>query len=337
MNSSVPTVTVIVPNYNHAKFLRERLDSILNQTFQDFELILLDDCSTDDSLPILQEYSSNSKVTHFVVNSTNGGSPFSQWRKGIELAKGKYIWLAETDDVACPGLLEELVGRLECDSSVVLAYCRTQDIDESGNRIHSDHFPPDDLDEERWRSDYTNDGLAEVRSFLGFQNTVPNASAVVFRKLDSITDLVPAGSRFAGDWLFWGRLLQRGRVSFSSTVLSYFRYHSSTSREAKADHLELMRFREFLLAVDGLARRFTGTPSPNLRDHSWIVQYWLWQYRGVPLYLFSDRSLSRRVSFAFCLNVFLRLFHRKVSRFRGGDRLHRIIISLSRTVLGDMV
>jgi len=90
----MPNVTVIVPNYNHARFLRQRLDSILTQTYQDFELILLDDCSTDDSRTILKEYAADPRV-RLELNEANSGSPFKQWNKGVQLAQGKYVWIAE--------------------------------------------------------------------------------------------------------------------------------------------------------------------------------------------------------------------------------------------------
>src|SRR5882762_3314790 len=59
---SMPKVSVIIPNYNHARFLRQRVESVLAQTYQDFEVILLDDCSTDDSRSILSEYAADPRV-----------------------------------------------------------------------------------------------------------------------------------------------------------------------------------------------------------------------------------------------------------------------------------
>ncbi len=69
----MPTVSVIVPNYNHASFLKQRINSILEQTYQDFELILLDDCSTDNSREILEQYRSNPHVSHIAHNEINSG------------------------------------------------------------------------------------------------------------------------------------------------------------------------------------------------------------------------------------------------------------------------
>src|SRR6478735_6868594 len=103
----MPTVSVIVPNYNHAAYLPARINSILQQTYTDFELILLDDCSADNSREILENFRHHPKVSHIVYNEVNSGTTFKQWNKGIGLSKGKYIWIAESDDNCEAGLLEK--------------------------------------------------------------------------------------------------------------------------------------------------------------------------------------------------------------------------------------
>src|SRR5215467_7397297 len=121
---TMPTVSAIVPNYNHAPYLRKRIESILAQTYQDFELILLDDCSTDNSREILASYGNSSKV-RIEFNETNSGTPFKQWNKGVRLARGKYIWIAESDDYADDGFLERLASRLDAEPGAGFAYCRS--------------------------------------------------------------------------------------------------------------------------------------------------------------------------------------------------------------------
>lgn len=83
-----PLVSVIIPNYNHAQFLDERIQTVLNQTYQNFELIILDDKSTDNSLEVINKYKNDPHVSEIVVNEENSGSTFKQWHKGFELAKG---------------------------------------------------------------------------------------------------------------------------------------------------------------------------------------------------------------------------------------------------------
>ena len=78
-----PLVSVILPNYNHSAYLRERIDSILTQEFQDFELIILDDRSTDDSVAVINGYKAHPRVSHIIVNEQNTGNTFIQWERGI--------------------------------------------------------------------------------------------------------------------------------------------------------------------------------------------------------------------------------------------------------------
>lgn len=74
-------VSIIVPNYNHIEFLGERLNSIFNQTYQEFEVILLDDFSSDGSDKILQSYADHPKVSHLILNNENLGSLFKRWKR----------------------------------------------------------------------------------------------------------------------------------------------------------------------------------------------------------------------------------------------------------------
>ena len=89
----MPKVTIIVPSYNHSQFLNERLSTIINQTFQDFELIIIDDYSTDNSQEILQKFvtENQSKVSHFIINDKNSGSGYNSWKKGIARSLKKFI------------------------------------------------------------------------------------------------------------------------------------------------------------------------------------------------------------------------------------------------------
>ena len=94
----MPKVSVIIPNYNHAPYLVQRIETVLKQSYPDFEVIILDDCSTDGSHDIIERYRGHSKVSRIVYNKVNSGSPFRQWEKGIGICKGEYVWIAESDD-----------------------------------------------------------------------------------------------------------------------------------------------------------------------------------------------------------------------------------------------
>ena len=121
-STHTPAVSVIVPNYNHAPFLRQRIDSILNQTFQDLELIILDDCSTDDSRRIIESYRNEPRVRAIIYNEANSGSTFAQWKRGLREARGKYVWIAESDDYADADFLSVLVSTLENHPEAAVAF-----------------------------------------------------------------------------------------------------------------------------------------------------------------------------------------------------------------------
>ena len=226
----MPRVSVIVPNYNHARFLPKRLDSILTQSFQDFELILLDDCSTDDSRTILQEYASDARV-RLDFNELNSGSPFKQWNKAVRLAQGKYVWIAESDDYAHARLLERLVALLDSDPAVAYAYCRSWRITEGDQRDGFGDFYLTYLDASRWTTDYCADGHDECRDYFIHQNAVPNASGVVFRR--DIYERVGGADeslRLCGDWKLWAAMALTGKVAYVAEPLNFFRFHEESMR-----------------------------------------------------------------------------------------------------------
>lgn len=105
----MPQVTVIIPNYNHGSYLRERIESVINQTFRDIELILIDDCSTDNSREIIREYERHPLVRFVFYTDYNTGSPYSQWPVALKVANADWIWVAESDDLADPRFLEKMV------------------------------------------------------------------------------------------------------------------------------------------------------------------------------------------------------------------------------------
>lgn len=213
-------VSVIIPNYNHANFLKERIESVLNQTYQDFEVIILDDCSKDNSREIIEQYRGHPKVSHIEYNEANSGSTFIQWNKGFNLAKYEYIWIAESDDVANPLFLEEIMGHLIKDPSIVIGFSGIKCID-----VDNNYLPV------RYGAAIMRDNVDSGEYFLKnnmlLNNYIVNASAVVFKKkiaLDIPKDYMSYKS--AGDYLFWTEILRKGKVYYTSKKLDYFRQHN---------------------------------------------------------------------------------------------------------------
>jgi glycosyltransferase involved in cell wall biosynthesis len=216
-----PTVSVIIPNYNHAPYLRERIDSVLGQTFQDFELILLDDCSTDQSRDVLLSYKGNPHVSHILLNEQNTGNTFVQWERGIELAKGELIWVAESDDVAEPLLLETLVDELRQHPEAAVAYCHSQMIDSEGHPLSYSWHPHGSSGKT-----VVYDGKWYLRHKMLVHNHIYNASMTVFRK--ELFSQIPKDYqqyRYCGDWLFWNHVCMHGQVIEVCRVLNRYRQH----------------------------------------------------------------------------------------------------------------
>ncbi len=241
-----PTVSVVLPNYNHAAFLEERIKSILQQTYWDFELILLDDCSTDNSREILQHYESHPRVSALLLNEWNTGNTFLQWDKGIRRARGKYIWIAESDDVADPRFLEFTVTAMEACPSASMCLTGSLLIDKHSRVLNR---PSRD----RWKEtgdvrDF--DGTEYVCHNLLYRNYVYNASMVVFRReVYNGLDKSFQHLRCAGDWQFWAEVALAGRVLEVRLKLNLFRQHadkvSSRARatgEGVSDMIEVMAY-----------------------------------------------------------------------------------------------
>ncbi|MEM6321085.1 MAG: glycosyltransferase family 2 protein [Bacteroidota bacterium] len=230
MGSSSPLLSIILPNYNHAPYLPQRLQSIYHQTYPNVEVILLDDHSTDHSLNLLEKYRKHPKTAHFIVNQQNSGSTFIQWKKGIELAKGKYIWIAESDDWAELDFLEKLVPVLEADEQIALAYCQSKKVDENGKVVNDMLYYTYEAKPNKWESAYTNTGNQEIEQHLVYKNTIPNASAVVFRNTAGIANWVNTEMTMVGDWWFWVHLIKDQKIAFLPERLNYFRAHPASTR-----------------------------------------------------------------------------------------------------------
>jgi glycosyltransferase involved in cell wall biosynthesis len=271
-----PRVSVIVPNYNHARYLRERLDSILNQTFSDWELIVLDDASIDDSVLIINAYTSKDSRIVFVPQDANSGSPFAQWNKGVARAQGEYLWIAESDDSAHPELLEVLVGELDAHPGAVLAYAQTVLMDETSRPMHS--FAKNlafVFQTDFFEHSFVADGRGLVHRFMARHNMVPNASGVLMRKNHYLAvGGPPVDWKLNGDWLFYSQLFLRGQVVFNARELNFFRVHQATQRQrANANgrvYEELLMLTEFMETQAGVE------PATVALARQEYAEWWAW-------------------------------------------------------------
>lgn len=267
-------VSVIVPNYNHVAYLPQRLDSVLRQTYQNFELIVLDDCSTDDSRKVIQRYARQYSHIKAIFNERNSGSPFAQWNKGVSLARGEYVWIAESDDYADPRLLETLVARLKQHPTASIAYCQSWVVNTPGRVIGNMRYWTDPLDTEHWARDYRVSGNEENRRFLFHRPTIPNTSAVVFRKerYEAIGG-AEEDMMMCGDWLHWIRMIEGHELCFVAEPLNYFRRHEATTRTIRTHEQVLTKIREeYRILAYVLTLIDAGSPLARQLRHDYLVR-----------------------------------------------------------------
>lgn len=283
----MPTVSVIVPNYNYSRYLRQRLDSILAQTFSDFELILLDDASTDDSRALMDSYA-DPRITQRIYNTHNSGSAFMQWKRGIEAAQGEYIWIAEADDYADPTLLETLMTALQQSivknqkSNVVFAFCGSQQVDAQGQNLTADwnHY--------RDQKNHYFAGEEFMKQWLSFRNRVYNASAVVFRRDVALQCIGSATQmRYAGDWLFWAMMTQYGSVAEIRQEQNFFRMHAQ-----KVTAESSRRTNEWLQELNSIYAFLLNSPIYSPQQQTVLKGHLIYRILRAPNQSYRDKKNS---------------------------------------------
>lgn len=302
MEKEDPLVSIIIPSYNHEKFLTKRLESVFNQTYTNIEVILLDDCSKDSSRTILLEYAKHPKAKHCIFNDVNTGNTFEQWNKGIGLATGEFIWIAESDDFSELNFLEELIPQFLKDSEITLAYCQSNKVDETDNIIGNWLNHTDDIDDTLFLSNFVMDGNLYIERFLFHKNTIPNASGVVFRK-SNINQWVSVDFdpklRYCGDWLFYLKMITNKKVAYNHKKLNNFRQHANSSLvlyKKKHNTTFLETFLETLLLIHVKMRDFLKkcTELNNLTriikiNEQFIVEL---KYRNASLFYKTNRKIK---------------------------------------------
>jgi glycosyltransferase involved in cell wall biosynthesis len=253
-----PRVSVIVPNFNYVQYLPARLRSIVTQSYKPYEIIFLDDCSSDRSVEVARDILEPAAIPFRIIRNDTNQGVYRQWLRGLREAAGDLVWIAEADDDCSPALLETLVPAFAM-PDVTLAYCQSRQIDGTGREIARDYLAwTEDVDATKWRQAYVRRGIDEVRDSLAIKNTIPNVSAVLMRKPDLseiASQLVTL--RNAGDWLVYVHLLERGDLAFYPAVLNYHRRHGGSVTIGNGG-LNLMR--EILLVQRHIFDRYPVPP-----------------------------------------------------------------------------
>ena len=238
-------ISVVVPNYNYEKFLLPRIYSILAQTEKIDELILLDDCSKDNSRElidnIVEEISPYIK-TKKVYNEQNSGIAFKQWKKGFKLAEGDYVWIAEADDCCSNKLLKNLLKPIKQNKNIYISYADTAFINAWDKIILKTIKPEIDIMKtNHWEQDFVDNGLEEIEKYTFLNCIIANVSSCIIKN-DNYDDIFEKiiDYKQAGDWLFYVSVMKKGDIAFCNKQLNYYRVHGNnvTSTTKKQKHFD---------------------------------------------------------------------------------------------------
>ncbi|CAH2603383.1 Glycosyltransferase [Rhodovastum atsumiense] len=234
---NLPQISVAVPNYNYARYMEGRLGTIFQQTHPIHEIVVIDDCSKDDSAVVIPRVAADwGREIDFVKNEKNSGSVFAAWRKAAELTTGEYIWIAEADDLSHPEFLAKTLVMLKADPMIQFAFT-------DSSTVLSDGAP-------QWKSykDYYStvapgtlsktmifDAPDFIRDVISVKNLILNVSAVVWRREALLQALEACNEelrnyRVAGDWRLYLEVLARpgARVAYEAEPLNIHRRHAES-------------------------------------------------------------------------------------------------------------
>jgi glycosyltransferase involved in cell wall biosynthesis len=228
---SAPLVSVGLFVYNGERFLEETLDSILNQTLTDFELIISDNASTDRTGEIAQAYAKRDDRIRYYRNEKNIGAGRNIQRV-CELATGKYFKWAAADDLLEPDFLRRCVEILESDPGCVVTQASTKQVDENGTFIKN-YVTPVKAD--------SNDPVARFREMLLINHNCYQIFGVM--RICALHQIPPQGIYMSADRVLLARMSLLGRFYEVPEYLFISRRHSQQSSKTRPVRLTQPRFR----------------------------------------------------------------------------------------------
>lgn len=209
-STHTPKVTVLMAVYNCADYLQSAIDSVLNQTFEDFEFIIINDGSSDSSVAIIN---SNTDPRIKVIHNEANLGLIGSLNKGIEAASGKYIARTDCDDLLEPERLRKQVAMLDQHDDIVILGSWMQLIDENGNDMQVWHYPSTD---------------PEIRWASLFNTAIGHPSAMFRTEIAKQNFGYSIDFLYAEDYDLWTRLSEVGRLANIPEALQKYRIHGGS-------------------------------------------------------------------------------------------------------------
>lgn len=266
-----PSVTIIVPNYNHEKFLKKRLDSIYSQTYKNYKVILLDDCSSDNSRKILNQYQKKHKDnTKCVFNDCNSGGVFYQWANALKKVDTDLVWIAESDDYCDNNFLKTMIDKFH-DESVMLAFCRT-DFVKNDKKVWTTEEYLSDI-KYNFNSDFTDTVNNLINNGFAYKNFICNVSSCVFRNTGFESILKNKDwykMKVCGDWMFYLDIARGGCIAYTSKTTNYYRQHDNNT--SVSSHTKEFFYKEHEFISEYICKNYDVNKSNFIRLYNILEQ-----------------------------------------------------------------
>ncbi|MEI7636306.1 MAG: glycosyltransferase [Syntrophus sp. (in: bacteria)] len=219
-------VSIIITSYNHAEYLKQRMESLLLQTYSPIEIIVIDDGSIDVSVKVLDDYKITPNVEIIALDKNNGYA--NACNLGVSLCRGEYVMFAECDDYNEPDHIEILMRSLIWNKTAGVAYCRSSMVDSHGHIFRNDFQNR----EESFKALCYKDTLIPkdmMKKFLLISCVIPNMSAALIKKeCFNVVGGFNTQYKACADWDFWCRIAEHWDFFYVSKTLNFFRRHPTT-------------------------------------------------------------------------------------------------------------
>jgi glycosyltransferase involved in cell wall biosynthesis len=286
-------VSVVVASYNHAEYLEQRMDSLINQTYQNIEILVIDDCSTDGSVKVLRKYESHPKVKLIIREKNAGWVAVSN--QGVAMSLGEFIIFANCDDSCEPQMIERLVKAICENPTAGISFCRSSMIDEDGKLIGDDFLGR----EKAFKIRCNTDALLnqnEMSRFLLHSCVIPNLSATLFRKESYKTvGGFTSAYKVCSDWYLFFKVVENYDVAYIAQPLNEFRQHKTTIRSSTKERI---LYEEIIGLLLGRIKSLNLTFAERVKYRLHVMYLW-------SVYILGP-SFGGIFSFVYLLKVVLR-------------------------------
>jgi len=239
-----PKVSICIPTYNYAKYIAECIESVISQTYKDFELIIVDNCSVDNTEEIVKSYISSSNKVKYFCNTENIGMT-ANWNRCLELASGEYVKILCADDLLMPQCLQETMEVLNNNKNIVLLATARLLVDEnltpSGSLRYSNSL---ELEV----------GCNVIKKCLIYGNQIGEPSSVVFKRESSSRGFSSKYTQLT-DLEMWFYILEQGDFYFLNEELCMFRQHKNQETKSNIKSL-IFADEEFALLNDYVNKQY---------------------------------------------------------------------------------